>query len=169
MRFGYFGRRLFMKRTDRLIQEKIHDPYYEGKKYAEPTVCNECQLVYDNGRRMQKDHMPENPNTQLCLACRRIKDRCPGGCLYLSGKHFKTYRKHILNLVNNIANQVRNTHPARRIMWQRSTKTGLEIATTDGHWARRPGDAIDRFQKGTLDLKYADDDRLVRVYWCREE
>jgi hypothetical protein len=158
-----------MKRKDRLIQEKIHDPYYEEKKYAEPTVCTECQLVYENGRWIEKDHLPENPNTQLCPACRRIKDRCPGGCLYLSGKHFKTYRKHILNLVKNIADQVRNTHPTRRIMWQRSTKTGLEIATTDGHLARRLGDAIYRSQKGTLDLKYADDDRLVRVYWCREE
>jgi hypothetical protein len=158
-----------MKRQDRLMQEKIHDPYYEGKKYAEPTVCGDCRLVYENGRWIEKDQMPENPNIQLCPACRRIKDRCPGGCLYLSGKHFKMCRQNILNLLKNIAEQALGKDPTKRIMWQRSTETGLEIATTDGHLARRLGEAIHRSQKGTLDLKYGDEDRLVRVYWCREK
>lgn len=158
-----------MRRKDRLIQEKVHDPYYEGKKYSEPTVCGACRLVYENGRWIKREQTPLNPNTQLCPACRRRKDRYPGGCLYLSGKYFKMYRQDILNLVNNIAGQMSGNHPTKRIMWKRSTEKGLEIATTDGHLARRLGEAIYRSQKGTFDLKYAEDDRLVRVYWCREE
>lgn len=158
-----------MKRTDKLIHEEIHDPYYEGKKYPEPAVCSECQLVYENGRWLKKSRIPENPNWHTCPACRRIKDRCPGGCVYLSGRHFELHRSDILNLIENVTEQIRNEHPIRRIMWQKTTKAGIEIATTDGHMARRLGEAVFRSQKGEFDIKYADEDNLVRVYWSREK
>jgi len=37
-------------RRDRLLKEKRHDTYKEGKKWPEPAACTKCNSVYLEGR-----------------------------------------------------------------------------------------------------------------------
>jgi hypothetical protein len=45
--------------------------------------------------------------------------------------------------------------------------TKTVIQTTDVHLARRLGDAVHHAYQGELDIQYARDDYVVRVYWTR--
>ncbi len=147
------------------------NPYHEGRKYPEPTVCPRCRLVYRNGRWQppQEDPPEEKTNESYCPACRRELDLLPGGLLYLSGDYLDQHRTEILNIAQNQASSAASQRPLQRIMWIEEDGSDTEIATTNAHLALRIGKAIESACKGTLDIKHAHGDQLVRVYWKREE
>ena len=72
-------------RGDRLIKERIHDPYLSREKLPEPTVCPECRAVFTEGRWQWQSSVAEDANETLCPACRRIREKVPAGILTLSG------------------------------------------------------------------------------------
>lgn len=43
----------------------------------------------------------------------------------------------------------------------------IAVTTTDVHLARRIGEALHRAYQGQLDIKYSQDEYLVRVNWTR--
>ena len=75
-------------RQDRLIQERVHDPYMKGSKPVEPTVCPECGVVFSGGRWQWQADAPEGAQKEWCPACQRIRDKVPAGFLTLSGEFF---------------------------------------------------------------------------------
>ena len=91
---GKFGRR------DRLVKEKYHDTYKEGKKRTEPSVCLSCGAVYSGGRWTWIEE-PEGAVNCLCPACQRIADDFPAGQVELRGEFFEQRREQILNLISN--------------------------------------------------------------------
>jgi hypothetical protein len=95
-------------------------------------------------------------------------DGIPGGLIHLRGTYLEAHREEILNIAHNQATAAAAQRPLQRIMSVTSTDDGLEIATTDGHLAQRIGKAIESACKGTLTIKHADEDALVRLYWERE-
>lgn len=146
------------------------NPYYEGQKYPEPTVCPRCGLVYQEGR-WQRTETPPSSSAQesLCPACRREIDRNPAGLVYLSGDYFTSHREEILNLAHNQEQAAAATRPLQRIMWIEDQDGGVEIATTDPHLATRIAKAIASACKGTLTIKQAPREPLVRCYWERDD
>ena len=56
-------------RKDRLILERIHDPYKAKRKLPEPTVCPGCQAVLREGRWQWAKSWPESSHRELCQAC----------------------------------------------------------------------------------------------------
>ena len=147
------------------------NPYYEGRKYPEPTVCPRCDLVYRNGR-WQVGEVQESGrgvNRSHCPACRREIDRIPGGIVLLSGSYISDRREEILNIVRNQAAAAAANRPLQRIMWIEDKGDAIEIATTDGHLATRIGKAIEAACKGTLSIKRGHEDQLTRVYWERKD
>jgi len=147
------------------------DPYHEGRKYPEPTVCPRCNLVYRNGRWQVGDPKKDGGGVHRshCPACRREIDRLPGGVIRLSGRYLREHADEILNIVHNQAAAAAEQRPLQRIMWIEEDEGTTEIATTSGHLAARIGKAIAGACKGTLRIKRARDDQLTRVYWEREE
>jgi hypothetical protein len=147
------------------------NPYHEGRKYPEPTTCPRCHLVYRHGRwQAGDDEDSDNKgNESHCPACRREIDRLPGGLLYLSGYYFGAHKEEILNIAHNQASSAAAQRPLQRIMWIEEENGNAEIATTNGHLALRIGKAVESACKGSLDIKHAHGDQLVRVYWQREE
>ena len=147
------------------------NPYHEGRKFAEPTVCPRCHLVYRNGRWQTADADPngKRSNESHCPACRREMDLLPGGLLYLSGGYLGHHKQEILSIARNQASSAAAQRPLQRIMWIEEEKGNTEIATTNGHLALRIGKAIESACKGSLDIKHAHGDQLVRVYWKRED
>jgi len=147
------------------------NPYHEDRKYPEPTACPRCHLTYRNGR-WQPNNGEDNlhdAHESHCPACRRELDLLPGGLLYLSGEYLGKHKNEILNIAQNQASSAAAQRPLQRIMWIEETSGNTEIATTNGHLALRIGKAIESACKGSLDVKHAHGDQLVRVYWKREE
>ncbi len=66
-------------RMDRLIQERVHDPYKTKSKPPEPTVCPVCYAVFKEGRWQWADSWPIDAHRQTCQACHRIQDGYPAG------------------------------------------------------------------------------------------
>ena len=147
------------------------NPYHEERKYPEPTTCPRCHLIYKNGRWQEpnEENHAKDVHQSHCPACRREIDLLPGGLLYLSGDYLGEHREEILNIAQNQASSAAAQRPLQRIMWIENEKGNTEIATTNGHLAMRIGKAIESACKGSLDIKHAHGDQLVRVYWKREE
>lgn len=152
------------------VGHESKNPYYEGKKYKEPTFCSSCGLVYEQGRWVDKSRSNKsNAHEALCPACRRKRDRNPEGLVYLSGNYFDDHREEIIHLAKNSEERAKEERPLQQIMWVDEDSENLELATTNEHLARRIGKAVARAHDGDLDIKSGDQERLVRVYWSRED
>jgi NMD protein affecting ribosome stability and mRNA decay len=154
-------------RRDRLIKERVHDPYMTRGKPVEPTVCPECGVVFADGRWQWQAEAPVEANTELCPACRRIQDRVPAGYLTLQGDFLAQHRDEILNLVHNKVDSQRTEHPMKRLMNIEEQEDGLLITFTDVHLPRGVGEAITRAYEGDLDIHYTEEAGIVRAYWRR--
>lgn len=157
---GQYGRR------DRLVQEKRHDTYKEGKKWPEPTACTECNSVYLEGRWTWYEP-PVNASRLLCPACQRIAENYPAGFVELKGEFFKNHRQEMLNLINNEEKQEKGAHPLERIIAIDEEDECVSITTTGIHVARRIGEAVSRAYQGDLSFTYGDGEKTIRVFWSR--
>ncbi|HBI16123.1 MAG TPA: ATPase [Desulfobulbaceae bacterium] len=155
---GKFGRR------DRLVKEKHHDTYREGKKRGEPSACPQCGAVFSGGR-WGWIEAPEGAVSCICPACQRIADDYPAGYVELQGPFFEQRREEILNLVKNEENLEKGEHALERIIQIRKESGHTLITTTGVHIARRIGEAVVRAYQGDLTFTYGDDEKTVRVKW----
>jgi len=159
-------RKVFFSRKDRLLKERRHDTYQMSGKWPEPTLCPKCGAVFSGGRWTWLE-APQNANSTLCPACRRIGDKYPAGYVELKGPFFLAHRDEITNLIRNIENAEKAERPLERIMAMKRRRDTTLVTTTGIHIARRIGEALSRSYKGNLSVQYADGDRIVRVYWQR--
>ena len=154
-------------RQDRLIRERIHDPYHSKKKLAEPTACPQCQAIYDDGR-WRWGTAPADAESELCPACQRVRDHCPAGFLTLSGEFLASHKDEILNLIRNVEQKEKAEHAQRRLMAFEEHDDGSVLATfTDPQLARAAGEAVYRAYRGELDFAYQENEFLLRVAWHR--
>jgi NMD protein affecting ribosome stability and mRNA decay len=151
---------------DRQVEEVVHDPYMARSKPPEPALCPECGVVYHKGR-WQRAPRPVKAHEHLCPACHRIKDRLPAGYVKLSGDFLGTHRDEIRHLIRNEEQQEAANHPLQRIMDITEEGGVTSVTTTDVHLARRIGEALHHAYQGKLDIKYSQDEYLVRVDWIR--
>lgn len=155
-------------RLDRLIKERIHDPYMARSKPTEPTICPQCKAVFSRGRWQWQPEPAGQANEEVCPACQRINDKMPAGILNLSGDFFTEHRAEILNLVNNKVDEQKTDHPMKRLMAIEDQDDGSTVVTfTDVHLPRGAGQAIERAYEGELDIQYTEEAGVVRVYWQR--
>ena len=66
------------RRRDRLIRERVHDPYQAREKLPDPTVCRDCGAMYRRGRWIWGS-APADAHVAQCPACHRIQDGYPEG------------------------------------------------------------------------------------------
>ena len=154
-------------RKDRLIRERVHDPYKARRKLPEPAVCPQCKAVYRQGRWRWGDP-PAGATEVLCQACHRINDRYPAGELTLGGAFLNAHKAEILHLARNEEKLESGEHPLYRIMEVEDRGQTVVITTTDIHLPRRIGEAIHRAYKGDLDFHYEEESYAIRVRWNRE-
>ena len=155
-------------RQDRLIKERVHDPYMARSKPTEPSVCPECGVVFSAGRWQWLPEVPENAHQEMCPACHRIHDNVPAGLLSLSGGFFNEHRDEIMNLTHNKVEEQKKQHPMKRIMGiEEAEEGGVVISFTDTHLPVGVGEAIEHAYEGELDIHYTEEAGLVRVYWKR--
>lgn len=153
-------------RGDRLIKERIHDPYKTRSKLPEPTACPECHAVFQEGRWAWAD-VPPRANQELCPACQRVNDRVPAGFLSLSGEFFQAHKEEIINLIRNKEESEKAQHPLKRIMAIEEQEKETVITFTEIHLPRGIGEAVNRAYEGELDYQYTDEANILRVRWHR--
>lgn len=155
------------ERHDRLLQERVHDPYRAQGKLSGPTVCPKCGAVFHEGR-WQWLKAPSGARQECCPACRRIHDDYPCGFVTLQGEFFTAHRDEIMRLVRNEEKHEQAEHPLKRIMATEETKNGgALLSTTDTHLAIGIGEALQRAYRGELKFHYNPDEYLLRVNWSR--
>lgn len=155
-------------RGDRLIKERFHDPYMSDSNPREPTLCTDCGVVFARGHWQWVPSPPENPEHDLCPACRRTRDRVPAGMLSLSGEFFAQHRGEIMRLVQNKVESQMRQHPMKRIMGIEEQDDGATVITfTDYHLPRGVGEAVRSAYEGELEIKYTEEAQLVRATWSR--
>lgn len=155
------------QRQDRLIRERIHDPYMTRLKLTDPAVCPQCGAVYE-GDRWHWGRRPANADEQLCPACRRINDEYPAGEVVLGGGWLAEHKEEILNLARRQEELEKSEHALHRIMAIRDDDGQVVITTTDIHLPRRIGEALHRAYKGSFDFKYDEEGYFIRVRWERD-
>jgi NMD protein affecting ribosome stability and mRNA decay len=153
-------------RRDRMVEERVSDPYRARGKWKEPTTCPECGAVFHRGRWQWGEAQP-GAEQHLCPACQRIRDRVPAGQLTLSGPFFAEHRAEILHLVRNSEAKARAEHPLERIMQVAEESERTIVTFTDSHLTHGVGEALRNAYQGELDSRYTDEGDLLRVSWSR--
>ena len=150
----------------RIFDDLRHDPYQARQKYAEPTVCADCGVVYHRGR-WQRGESPADAKRAVCPACDRIRDRLPAGFVTLEGPFFAAHRDEVLRLIEHEAERESDTHPLARIMEIAPETERTVVTTTDIHLPQRIGEALRSAYQGELAVAYGKDEYSVRVDWRR--
>lgn len=156
-------------RGDRLVRERVHDPYKTRLKLAEPTVCPQCGAVYHGARWQWREQRPTDANEEMCQACHRINDKYPAGEVALSGDFLKEHKDEILSLIRNTEKAENQGHPLNRVMDITAQSGALLITTTDIHLPRRIGQALFDAYEGDFDFHYDKDGYFIRVTWSRDQ
>ena len=156
------------ERRDRLIRERVHDPYKTRLKLPEPSLCPECGAVFENGRWHWPKLPPEQPNEALCQACHRIKDDYAAGELTLRGSFLEDHKNEILNLARHVEELEKGEHPLHRIMAIDEGDGDVVIRTTDIHLPRRIGQAVANAYEGAFDFTYDEAGYFLRATWHRD-
>jgi len=151
---------------DRIFDDKRHDPYQQAGKYAEPTRCEQCGAVYENGR-WRWGSAPQAVGVGLCPACHRVRDKLPAGLLTLDGPFVPAHHDELVHAARNQAEHEGAEHPLHRIMQIDEHGDRIEISTTDIHLPQRIGEALKSAYDGELNVRYASDEYSVRVHWHR--
>lgn len=156
-------------RSDRMLQEHVHDPYKTRLKLPEPTVCPRCGALYHEGRWTWAARPAGEVNEELCQACHRVNDRYPAGALTLRGAFVATHKAEIVELARHTEKAEADEHPLHRIIEVDERPGEIEITTTDIHLPRRIGEAVHRAFAGEFDFHYDESGYFLRGTWVRDE
>jgi hypothetical protein len=151
-----------------LIREEVHDPYRTRRKFADPSVCSQCDAVYREGRWQWMEENPRGAADDLCPACQRIRDDYPAGEIALGGAFFAGHREEILRTVRNEGAAETAEHALNRIMGIEESPKEAIVTTTDIHLPRRIGHALERAYKGGLEIHFDKEGHFARVKWRRD-
>lgn len=153
-------------RKDRLVQEREHDVYRSRTKMPDPALCPECGAVYLKGRWVWRTP-PEGAGKAMCPACRRTADQFPVGFIDLQGRFFAEHHDEILNLIHNVEQKEKSTHPMERIMAVEERPDGACVTTTGIHVARGICAALSDAYSGTTSVRYLEGENCIKVRWTR--
>jgi len=159
--------------TKRKSIDSASDPYLLSDGTNGISVCKKCHAIFHNKRWYLDEDLykklvaQKNIRKILCPACRKVKDKFPGGILRLKGEFLKDHKSEILNLIKNEEERARGFNPLERIMGINSIKTGLEITTTNEKLAQRIGKSLQKAYQGKIEYKWSSDTKLLRAEWKR--
>jgi hypothetical protein len=157
------------RRGDRLLRERVHDPYKTTKKLPDPTVCPVCNAVFTGGHWQWKESWPMEAPKAVCHACRRTQDGYPAGILTFTGAFARGHKQELLQLARHQEKMEMAEHPMHRILKIEESRGAILISTTDIHLPKRIGGAVHHAYKGKLDSHYDEGGYLLRMTWNREE
>lgn len=151
------------------------DPYIPKKTAPSVSICPDCRAICRNKRWFfdEKEYKAltrkgASPVRRRCPACRKIADGFAGGLVTLRGGFIREHRQEILNLVRNEEKRAMGINPLGRILHLKESEDGLEVATTGEKLAQRIGREVRKACSGTLEYKWSEDSKLLRINWERD-
>ncbi len=170
--------RILYSPASRKNVDRETDPYIPRKSASDVGICPKCRAIYRNKRwvidgkeftALTRKGAGTGIAWRRCPACRKIADGFPAGMVTLSGGYLRDHREDILNLIRNEEKRAMGINPLERIIRMEDKGEGLEIATTDEKLAQRIGREVRKACRGTVEYKWSEDSKLLRVNWAREE
>jgi NMD protein affecting ribosome stability and mRNA decay len=149
------------------------DPYLLSDSMNGIAVCKSCHAVFSNKRWVLDEKIYEKMIHQkgmskvLCPACRKVKDKFPGGIIKLKGGFLEEHKSEILNLIRNEEQRAKGFNPLERIMSIEDIESGMEITTTNEKLTQRIGKSLQKAYQGRVYYKWSDDTKLLRAEWER--
>lgn len=153
-----------VQRRDRLLDERVHDPYKSKSKLPDPTRCPDCGAVFHAGR-WQWVEAPAGARETRCPACRRAADDYPAGLVHIRGPFVREHEPEVRRIVVHVEQREHSAHPLHRVMGVEVEDGGLLVKTTDMHLARAIGEALRHAHHGRLEYEYPQQTALLRVTW----
>lgn len=159
--------------VNRKIQEYC-DPYLLEMPPDEVAICRECRSVYASGIWKLEDQAANDlkkakrVTETLCPACKKTRDRMPGGIVSLSGAFLNEHEEEIVNLINHENRSAMEVNPIERIMDTERRDDVMVIWTTNEKLAQRIGRAVHKAYGGEVEYKWSKGTKLARVNWNRE-
>jgi hypothetical protein len=139
------------------------------EKYKADTKCPRCELIFQNGVWKRGILASKHElHWKLCPACLQIRDNQIGGTIMCTGSFMRNHRQDILNRISNVARQTSEGHPLERIISTKESKNEIVIHATNEHLIARIGKALERDFGGTLELRYATEDKYATARWHRD-
>lgn len=149
------------------------DPYLMSEVMSGMAVCRKCHAVFINKRWTLDEDLydkkidKKGTGKVVCPACRKVKDKFPGGIVRLKGEFLAEHRNEIMNLIKNEEQRAKGFNPLERIMSISEIKSGIEIMTTNEKLAQRIGKSLQKAYQGRVYYKWSDDTKLLRAEWER--
>jgi len=152
---------------DKRIEEKT--PFRHSEKYRNGTRCPDCGLVFNGSvwKKPEPTTRVESPS-KPCPACLLVRDGKVGGMVQLSGDFASLHRQDLMNRIRNVERLSSVERPLERIIRIDEKDEGIRVSVTTEHLAARIGKAIQRDCGGTLQLKYAPEEKYAVARWHRD-
>lgn len=148
------------------------DPYLPKLSTGGMAFCGKCGAIY-KGKRWSLSPVAAAPDKKavkvLCPACRKIKDRFPGGFVTIKGSFLKAHKQEMLNLIRNKELRACYLNPLERIIKITEKNKEIEIQTTTEKLAQRIGQMLKKTFSGNVEYKWSSDVKLARVLWNRDD
>ncbi len=159
------------KRYNTQYKKKVdveRDSYLPKLSPQEVIQCTGCGAFYYRRRWMLEAppafYPPSPPRPLFCPACRKIKERYPGGELRLKGMDADE-RQEIVRILRNEEEQAREKNPLERIMTLAQKNLEWEVQTTTEKLAQRLGRSLRKARGGKLTYKWSHNNKFLRVVW----
>lgn len=157
------------RRGNKLLRERVHDPYRAGEKLSESVSCPDCGVQYRNGRWTWPETETTGLKTQSCPACRRIADGYPAGELVLAGSFLAENREQVLTTATHFEEAQRAEHPLNRIIAIEDRDSTIVVTTTDVHLPHGIAHALKDAWGGEMKTHYDEEGYFTRVHWERND
>jgi hypothetical protein len=155
-----------------LRDKRVEDtgPFRHSDKHPSATRCPDCGLLFAGGAwKNPPARLRGAFHPQRCPACLQIRDGQSGGLVYLSGSFASLHRQDLLNRIRNVEKLGLPERPLERIIRIDEEGEGIKITVTTEHLAARIGKAIQRDCGGSLQLKYAPEEKYAVARWRRDD
>jgi NMD protein affecting ribosome stability and mRNA decay len=149
------------------------DPYLSSGVMSGVAICQKCHAVFHNKRWSIDEDLYKSKKKEMnvksiqCPACKKVRDKFPGGILKLKGAFLQEHINEIMNLIRNEEQKAMGFNPLERIMDISMTGKGVEITTTNEKLAQRIGKSIKKAYQGKVAYRWSDDTKLLRAEWER--
>ena len=143
------------------------DPYLPLLAAKGVIQCAGCGAFCYHGRwslDAPKALTPPAPRLIQCPACRKIRDRYPGGELHLLELEASD-RNELAKILRNEEERARLKNPLERIMTLQARNGGWRVETTTEKLAQRLGRSVKKARGGKLVYKWGHNNKFIRVEW----